>query len=548
MRLSLPASGRTSVLLWGFLLPTVCGAADAPAPLHERIDRLVAAGTPDFDKLAALATSDEEFLRRIYLDLTGTIPTGAQARAFLQDATPDKRARLVDRLLASPEHARHLAHVFDVLLMERRPARAVPAPAWHEYLRASFAANKPWDRLVREILSADGSDPKNRTPARFYLDRGGDSNEVVRDVSRTFLGTDLQCTQCHDHPLVPDYKQDHYYGLLAFLNRSYVANDPKLRAAVLAERAEGEVSFQSVFDPAKVTKTTGPRVPGRAAVKEPKYPKGEEYKVKPAGKVPGVPKFSRRALLGDELARADNPAFPRNLANRLWAQMMGRGLVHPLDMSHDGNPPSHPELLDLLAAEVAAHQFDVRWLLRELALSQTYQRSSAPRDGGPVPKPETFAVAALKPLSPEALAFGLAQAAGLTDVERAALGKRASEAELYARVSRQVAPLVTAFAGQPGATQEFEPTLAQALFLSNGPLLRGWLAPRAGNLVDRLGKLSDAGAVAEEAYLSVLTRRPTEDERKELADHLNQPGKARAAALQEFAWALLTSVEFRFNH
>src|SRR5262249_38721213 len=135
------------------------------APLHDRIDQPVAAGTPDFSKFAAPLASDEEFLRRVTLDLTGTIPTAAQARAFLADTATDKRVRLIDRLLASPEHARHLAHVFDVMLMERRAGRTPLAPAWHEYLRESFAANKLWDQLVREILAADGSDPKKRAAA-----------------------------------------------------------------------------------------------------------------------------------------------------------------------------------------------------------------------------------------------------------------------------------------------------------------------------------------------------------------------------------------------
>src|SRR5262249_35876351 len=197
----------------------------------------------------------------------------------------------------------------------------------------------------------------------------------------------------HDHPLVADYKQDFYYGLFAFLNRSYLANDTKLRTTVLAEKAEGEVSFQSVFDPAKVTKTTGPRVPGRPAVKEPKLARGEEYVVKPVGRQRGVPRFSRRALLGAELARADNVAFKRNFANRVWAVLRGRGLFHPLDMDHSANPPSHPEVLDLLADEAAAHKFDIRWLLREIALSNTYQRASAPPPGVAEAPADSLAVA-----------------------------------------------------------------------------------------------------------------------------------------------------------
>jgi hypothetical protein len=520
--------------------------------MHQRIDQLIAAGTPNYAKLAAGPASDEEFLRRATLDLTGTIPSSAEARAFLKDPSPDKRTRLIDRLLASPEYARHLANVFDVMLMERRPARNVPAAAWQEYLRQSFAANKSWDRLVAEILSADGSEPKALAPARFYLDRNGDGNQITRDVSRLFLGMNLQCAQCHDHPLVVDYKQNFYYGLLAFLNRSYVFRDPKARRMVLAEKAEGEVSFQSVFDPAKVTKTTGPRLPGRPAVKEPTFKKGEEYTIKPAKGARGVPRFSRRALLAVELARADNVAFKRNFANRMWALMMGRGLVQPLDMDHEANPASHPELLTLLADEAAAHKFDVKWLLRELALSKTYQRSSVPPPGvapGFNPgSPKAFAVAALKPLEPEALAFSLFQATGMTDAERAALGKSATEAALYPRVARQVAPLINTFASQPGTPQQFVPTLDQALFFANGPLLRGWLVPRPNNLVGRLSKLTDANALAEEAYLSVLTRQPTAEERKELADYLKTPSKTRDVALQEFVWALLTSAEFRFNH
>ena len=523
-------------------------AAPAQAPLHQRIDQFVAAGTPNFSRLAAPLAPDDEFVRRLFLDLTGVIPSAEQARTFLKDVTPDRRARLIDRLLASPEHARHLAHVFDALLMERRPARAVPGAAWQEYLRQSFAANKPWDQLVAEILSADGADPKKRAPARFSLDRNGDANLLTRDVSRLFLGMNLQCAQCHDHPIVDDYKQHFYYGLFAFLNRSYVVKDAGLRMVVLAEKADGEVSFQSVFDPAKLTKTTGPRLPGRPAVKEPKPIKGGEYLVKPAKTTRGVPRFSRRRQLAAELVRPDNVPFKRNFANRLWALMMGRGLVVPLDMDHAHNPPSHPALLTLLADEAAAHKFDVKWLLRELALSRTYQRSSVPLPGTAEPAPRRFAVAAIKPLPPEALAFSLFQAAGMTDVERAALGKAATEAALYPRLARQVAPLIATFASQPGTPQQFEPTLDQALFLANGPLLRGWLAPRPGTLVGRLDRLTDVNALAEEAYLSVLTRRPTADERKELADYLKTPGKDRITALQEYAWALLTSVEFRFNH
>ncbi len=542
----LPYHRFCRLLLALCLLAPVCARAEAP--LHQRIDRAIAAEQPDFAPRAAAPASDAEFLRRIYLDLIGTVPTAAEARAFLNDRSPGKRSALIDRLLASPEHARHLATVFDVLLMERRPDKYVPRAEWLEYLRSSVAANKPWDALVREILSSDGADKKTRPAAKFYLEREAEPNLLTRDISRLFLGTNLQCCQCHDHPRIDDYKQAHYYGLFAFLNRSSLVVDKTLKLAALSEKADGEVTFQSVFDPKKVTKSTGPRLPEGPPLKEPAAEKGKEYLAVPAAGVRAVPRFSRRALLGPTLVRADNEAFKRNIANRLWALMMGRGLVHPLDLDHSANPPSHPELLKLLAGDIAVRKFDVRGFLRELALSQTYQRSSAQPSPGKEAEPASYTVALLKPLTPEQLAASLMQATGLTDAERQALGKNATEAALYARLSANVAPFVNTFGSPSGQTQQFDARLDQALFLANGSTVRGWLTPRPGNLIDRVTRLTNADALAEELYLSVFARLPDGEERKEVADFLASRSKDRAAALQDMAWALLASAEFRFNH
>jgi hypothetical protein len=531
------------------LLLLLAPVVRSETPLHQRIDQVIAAGKANFEMQAAPLASDAEFMRRVCLDLNGSIPPANEVRAFLDDHALDKRARLIDRLLASPAYARRMAAVFDVLLMERRPDKNVPRAQWQEYLQESFAANKPLDQLVREILSADGSDPRLRAAAKFYLDRDGEPNQLTRDIGRLFLGMNLQCAQCHDHPLVDDYKQGYYYGILAFLNRSYLFGG-KGSPVVLAEKAEGEVSYQSVFDPAKVTKTTGPRLPGRPPVAEPKLAKGEEYATPPAKNVRPVPSFSRRGQLAGQITDRGNVAFRRALANRLWALLMGRGLVQPLDLDHSANPPSHPELLSHLADELAARKYNLRDFLRQLALSRTYQRSSqAPADGRGLP-PESFAVDILKPLSPEQLAWSLMQATGLMDAERLALGKKAAEDRLVAGLAGNVKPFVATFGGQPGQPegQSFESTLDQSLFLSNGALVRGWLAPRPGNLVDRLLHIPDAASVADELYLSVLTRRPTEEEQREVADYIRQRIKDRPAALQEVAWALLASAEFRFNH
>ncbi len=518
----------------------------AQAPLHQRIDTLIAVGTPNFDKLAAPLASDEEFLRRVYLDLTGCVPSAEQARLFLADKTADKRQKLIDVLLAGPEYARHFAQVFDVMLMERRPSKSALAGPWSEFLRDSLAANKPWDQLVREVLSSDGSDPKTRPAARFLLDREGEPHLVTRDVGRLFLGLDLQCAQCHDSPIVDDYKQDLYYGLYAFLNRTSLVNEGKTKTFVLSEKADGEVSYQSVFDPAKVTKTSLPRVLDRPALKDAPLVKGEEYLVKPEKTTRGVPKYSRRSQLGGEVARADSIAFKRNIANRLWAHLMGQGLVHPVDKSHSRNPPSHPELFALLGDELAAHKFDIKWLLRELCLSKTYQRSSLSPSGSESPA-RSFAVANLKPLTPEMLAFSLYQATGNTDVQRQKLGKTMTEAVLHQRIAQEVAPLLATFAGEPGKPQQFEPTLDQALFFANSLVLKQWLTSRGDNLFVRLEKLKDE-QIADEAYLSILTRRPTDEEKMDATAYLKTPNKSRPTAVQELIWALATSAEFRFNH
>jgi hypothetical protein len=441
-----------------------------------------------------------------------------------------------------------MSDVFDVMLMERRRDKHVPRSAWRQYLQESFAANKPWDVLVREMLTSDGSDPKTRPAAKFTLDRDAEPNLLTRDMSRLFLGMNLQCCQCHDHPLVEDYKQDQYYGIYAFFNRTYLFTE-KGKGAVLAEKAEGEVSYQSVFDPAKVTKHSGSRVPGGMLVQEPKFEKGKEYEIAPAKGVRPVPRFSRRAQLAPRLASRDDVQFKRNAANRLWALMMSRGLVHPLDMDHSANPPSHPELLTLLAEEFAGMDFNIRAFLRELALSKTYQRSSELPAGAPEAKPTSYRISNLKALTPEQLAWSLMQAAGLPDAERNALGKNGNEKAVYGRLAGNVAPFVATFGSQPGhAEQGFQATLDQALFLANGSVLRSWLTPRPGNLMDRLLPMQDADAICDELYLSVLTRRPTEEERREVRGYLQGRDKDRLGALQELTWALMASVEFRFNH
>ncbi len=363
-------------LLAAALIVCAGGAAlRADEPLHERIDRLVESG--QLMPLAA-AASDAEFVRRASLDLIGRIPSAAETQAYLADTTPTKREALVDRLLASPEYCRQMANVFDVMLMERRPGKYVPVAEWHRYLYDSFVANKPYDVLVREILSVDGVDPATRPQSHFLLDREGEANLLTRDVGRIFLGVDLQCAQCHDHPLVADYYQADYQGLYAFFSRTILFTEKgkteKENRFVLAEKADGDVNYQSVFDATRKG-TALPKLPGGQPIAEPTFAKGQEYQVAPADNVRPVPKYSRRAQLAVPLTGEQNRAFSRNITNRLWAHLMGRGLVEPVDMHHDSNLPTQPAVLDLLTEQFPAMKYDIRALLRELALTRTYARA-----------------------------------------------------------------------------------------------------------------------------------------------------------------------------
>ncbi len=320
--------------------------------------------------------SDAEYLRRVSLDLIGMPPTSDEARAFLTDTAADKREKLVEELLASPHSARHLVSTLDLMLMERRANTHVTADEWQAWLLKSVRDNKPWNVLVREILLADGDDPIQRPASRFTLDRGSEPNLLTHDISRIFFGRDMQCAQCHDHPIVADYLQSDYHGLLAYIAPGYtvVKKVGDKDVTLQAERAGSDLTFESVF--VKGTQhRTGARMPDDVAIEEPFFLPGEEYQVPPGDNVKSVPKFSRRAKLAELATNGSNQAFNQNIANRLWAHMFGRGLVHPLDLHHPNNPATDPELLQFLGERFAAMDYNIQSFLREIALSETYQRS-----------------------------------------------------------------------------------------------------------------------------------------------------------------------------
>jgi hypothetical protein len=428
----------------------------AVEPLHARIDALIAAAHPGGQ---APIAGDADFLRRTYLALHGVIPTAAQARAFLADTAPDKRAKLVELLLADPQFAKWMAVRFDVMLMERRGEAQTKAGPWLEWLEQSFAANKPWDALVREVIAADGADEKTRHVARWLLEREVDPNALAKDAARLFLGRDIACSQCHDHPRIDDYLQRDYAGLQAFFSRSYLFKGDAKKAgpsSLVGEQADGDTTYLSVFT--KVGGGTKPRLPGEGELAEPAT---AEWTVPPDAKnkaLRPIPKFSRRGLLATALGDGHHPAFRRNIANRLWAVVFGRGLVEPLDLHHSANPPAIPPLLDLLGDQIAAMKFDMRAFVRELALTQAFQRALD------LPDPSADVAGVARKLAElektaEALALAahaaeerfIAEQKATADAQRAAAPVLAEQAKLDAAAAAAKKPLDAALAEQKKA-------------------------------------------------------------------------------------------------
>jgi len=531
----------------------MAGATAWAGALSQAIDRHIAAkaGGP-----VAPRSDDAEFFRRAKLDFTGNIPTSAEVRTFLNNKAADKRAKLIDQLLASNAFAEHWAQGLSVMLLERQNLGKVTTDEWLAYLQTTLRGKPRWDVMVRDMITATGKGPTR--PAMKFLGNGS-HRRLTEDIARLFLGMDLECARCHDHPSVEEWKQAHYWGLYAYLNQTKQATHSGDKKNYFVEGlATMKVEFQSVFKTDK--EATGPQLPGGKAVAIPMFEKGMEFATPAAQGLPAVPKFLPRQMLAEHLASKDNTYFTRNAVNRLWFRLMGRGLSHPLSEVHSQNPPSHPKLFDVLAKEFAAKQFDVKWLLREIALSESYQRSSRLPKGVKDVTPESWRTAHPKALTPEQLLPAVLRATGNWTWVSQLKGNTAvkfnrrgyftgTNLELPPSYEEVKALWLLTYAEPAGTAEvDFLPGLNKALFLMNDRMIQDWLKPKQGNLVERLTKMKTPEAIAEELYLSMLARLPAEDEVATVAKYLNTNEKRRPAALGDLAWALLTSTEFRLNH
>lgn len=525
-----------------------------PGWLATQIDTLIDQsfqGTP-----AGPASSDTEWLRRIFLDLAGRIPTATETRAFITDDRADKRVQLIERLLADAAFSRRMADAFHILLMERRGEHA----EWLGYLRTSFAANKPWDQIVREILDPRADDEVLRGAAFFQtrrLEKVGqqetDYAGLTRDIGRLFLGCDLQCAQCHDHLSIGDYRQVDFQGLYTVYQNAVIRTDVSY-PAVAEKLLTKKTDFMSVFD--KQPQSVGPRIPFGTEQQIPQFEKDQEYAVAPDRKTnfPGVPKFRGMQVIAGDLTATSNRRFAENAANRMWFLFFGTGLVNPLDQLHDDNPPSHPQLMALLADAMNTMKFDLREFTRELVLTRVWQRTTA----GSAAEQHPYQYGREKRLSAEQLLSSMLTACGPTALSTSAEPQTAATATSSAAVPTLVSEsseqkavreaFIKAFGNVPQEAElEFAPSLKSALFVMNDPLVLRLLLPVDGNLADRLAKQDSPDGLAEELYLSVLSRFPDEAE-KELVRGYLQRQPDRPTAVSNLIWSLLASTEFCLNH
>jgi hypothetical protein len=507
-----------------------------PIASNNYIDEQIQAKLQTLRMNPSAPADDATYLRRAYLDLLGILPTAAEAKAFVADAAADKRARLVDALFARPEYADFWALKWsDLLRNEERTIDRKGVQRFHRWIRESVETNKPLDMFVRDLLSAKGSTYTN-PPANYYR---ANRDPVTRGeaTAQLFLGVRLQCAQCHNHPF-DRWTQDDYYGwadVFARVDYKIIEN----RRTDTNDKHEF-IGEQIVFESQK-GEVTDPR--GDRAVK-PLLLSTEK---------PIANDQDRLETLAEWVTSPKNPFFARAQVNRIWFHLMGRGLVDPIDDFRPTNPASHPALLDALAKDFISHGYDVRYIIRLIMRSQAYALSSVPNDTNGDDE-INYSHVVPRRLTAEQLLDAQHEVAGIPAAFAGyPVGIRAAQipgvkvSHKKERASQSDQFLVTF--GKPArqlvceCERTNETTLGQTFQFISGPEI----TRIAASPENRLGELIKSGAtdahVIDELYWTALTRPPTADERKVLAEHIAQSSDRRAA-LEDVMWALLNAKEF----
>ncbi|MCE9529995.1 MAG: PSD1 and planctomycete cytochrome C domain-containing protein [Planctomycetes bacterium] len=527
---------KSARVAWELKVP---GQARAASELAKFIDAEIYQPLKRANIPVSPQAADGEFLRRVYLDVIGRIPTRAEAAAFLDATHPDKRQKLIDSLLARPEYGQYWARLW-------RDRVAVPIGAsedlkgqhttnFHKWLSDEFNNNRPWNELVREMIVVEGDNPAVAFVRQCMDDGQPRAGKLASSVSRRFLGIRLECAECHDHPFT-SWKQDDFWALAAFFIRTAKIEKSKTETRTgIYDSEKGPPKTRFGLQPL-VRKQAGAVVipedagPRAGKVVSAKFPTGEIVKL--ADKSPARP------TLADWVTSPKNPMFARATVNRLWWHLFGRGLVNPVDALDTENPPSHPELFDALAGELVASKFDMKHMLRAMLLSEAYQRSYIAVSGNE--KDETlYSHATGKVVAPEVLFESLVVASGNTIDSKSCsgqIGSGKSKGPLSSRLEFLKLFGTTPIDAEPG---EYTQGIPQILALINDPDLH-----KPNKLVERAvqdgGKPED---IIERIFIGVLSRRPHADEVKLTSEFLGRR-KTPLEGYQAIWWALLNSPEF----
>jgi hypothetical protein len=475
--------------------------------------------------------TDEEFIRRAYLDACAILPTPEEVKAFVADAAKDKRAKLIDRLLDRTEYADFWTLKWaDVLRNDRKTVQVKGTHVYQGWLRRHIESNTPFDEVVRELLTADGNTSAN-PPANYYR-VSREPTALAESTAQLFFGVRMQCAKCHNHPF-ERWTQDDYYSLAAFFARVRQKKDPA-EPGPDAKTVGGEIIYNDrageVTQP-RTGKVMPPKIMGRPA---PAIPPGQD----------------RREVLAEQVTAADNPFFARSVVNRIWFHVTGRGIVDPVDDFRESNPSANDELLDALARDFVAHKYDLKYLIRTIMNSRTYQLSAQTND---LNKDDNkyFSHAVTKLLTAEQLLDALCTA---TEVPEKYAGLPLGTRAVQLPDGEVNHPFLKTF-GQPArelaceCEREGDSNLAQALQLINGPTVNEKLRSPNNRIGRLLAKKRSDCAVLAELYLATVSREPTEDEIDAALEHVRKAKpEDRRKAWEDVQWALVNSKEFLFRH
>lgn len=500
-------------------------AADDIGALAAEIDRLVAARWAEEQIVPAPPADDAEFLRRVHLDLTGRIPAVADIRDFLADTRPDKRRAVVEQLLSGPTYIVHYTNVWRATMLPEADTEQIVRtflPGFEAWLRSRIAENRNYAEIAEEVLTlavtpqdVQGFEQATTpTPVAFYRAKEGKVENLAAATSRVFLGVRIECAQCHDHPF-DDWKQDAFWSYAAFFS---------------------EVQPPQPGMPDALRDTRSLAVPGTDRTVPARFLSGDEPNWD------GAP--SNRAVLAKWIVSTENPYFARAAVNRIWAHHFGVGLVDPPDDFGPYNPPSHPELLDRLAAEFAANGFDFKFITRAITASSTYQLTSRQTDDSQQ-APRTFARMPVRGMTPEQIFDSLAQAVGYQQPFN-------PEQPINFNNDPTRQEFLDNFQDDSDAPTDRSSTILQALQMMNGSFIDGATdltdSQTLAGVID--APFLDTAGKVETLFLATVSRPPTTDEKAKFEAYVAAGGvkQDEQSALSDVFWALLNSSEFLLNH